>query len=50
MDKKMVHSTVYLTKQQYETLRKLAFDTRRPAAEHIRQAIDEYLERVRTAK
>lgn len=34
----------YLTEEQHEALRKLAFETRLSIAEHIRKAVDMYLE------
>jgi hypothetical protein len=33
----------YLTNEQHETLRTLAFNTRLPITEHIRKAVNEYL-------
>lgn len=39
----LISLTVRIYKEQHEALRKLSFDTRISIAEHLRQAITEYL-------
>jgi len=41
----MIRINVYVTEKELAALRKLADDTGLPFSEHIRRAIDEYLER-----
>ena len=40
----MIRTNIHLTEKQLEALRKLSEDTGLTVAEHIRRAIDEYLE------
>lgn len=48
MDQKRI--PVLLDEEDYEKLRKLAFDTRLPMAEHVRQALREYLRKTHPGK
>ncbi len=41
-----VSMTTRLSREQHEALRKLSFDTRISIAEHLRQAVTEYLEQI----
>lgn len=41
---------VYLEEEQHEALRILAFETKVTMSEHIRQAIDEYLKKIKEEK
>lgn len=43
MPEEYTKTLIRLTPEQYETLRRLSFDTKTPIAEHIRRAVDEYL-------
>jgi len=41
----MVKFLLRFAKQQLERLKKLASDTELPVSEHVRRAVDEYLQR-----
>jgi predicted DNA-binding protein len=41
---------IYLEAEQHEALRKLAYEDRRTMSEHIRRAIDKYLETMKERK
>ena len=39
----MIRKQILITKEQNEKLRMIAFETRKSEAEHIREALQEYL-------
>lgn len=43
MAEEYTKTLIRLTPEQYETLRRLSYDSKTPIAEHIRRAVDEYL-------
>jgi predicted DNA-binding protein len=43
MGRKKIATTVYLEPEQEQALRDLAQRTRRPAASHVREALEQYL-------
>jgi predicted DNA-binding protein len=46
----MKKTMIYITKEQHEALRTLAFETKLTMSDHIRQAIDAYLAKKENAK
>jgi hypothetical protein len=46
----MKRTSVFLDDEQYEILRLIAFENRKPMGEFIRQAIDDYLKRHQVKK
>lgn len=48
MKTKLRRTQILVTEQQYQALQRLADDTGLTVSEHIRRAVDEYLERKQT--
>lgn len=49
MSRRKLSTTIYITEEQNEALKRLHDETKVPVAEYIRQGIDLILERHRTA-